>query len=208
MALSDFDTPKLWRDDLDQRWPERLAMKDVIKRFLVEHCDNLLNPMVLELGIGDGELLTDLVERLPLVQLTAMDINQVLLDYCKASLSNGGVVHERATFIKQDLSQAWSKGHEGTFDTVYSFQSIHDFGGRDALISTYQNIAAVLKPGGVLVNADFVVPLPQDKQANPRRFPVEEHLQILNTCGFEKATVIHEAGLLGCVVATLPSSAA
>lgn len=203
MALSDFDTPKLWRDDLDQRWPERLAMKDVIKRLLIEHCDNLSNPMMLELGIGDGELLLDLVRLMPQAQLTAMDVNQVLIDYCKASLSSGSIAHDRTSFIKQDLSQAWSEGHENTFDSVYSFQSIHDFGGREALVATYANIAAVLKPGGILINADFVVPLPHDTQAQPRRFPVEDHLRVLRDCGFEQAAVIHEAGLLGCMMATL-----
>jgi SAM-dependent methyltransferase len=207
LAVSDFETPKLWRHDLDHRWPERLEMKAVVKRLLVEHNVSVSNPVMLELGIGDGELLTELLKLIPHAQLAAMDVSQTLLDYCKEIVVEEGSASDRAIFIKQDLSQSWSSGHEGTFSSVYSLQSIHDFGGRDALVSTYTNIASVLKPGGMLINADFVVPLPHDTQAEPRRFPVADHLQILRDCGFEQAKVIRQEGLLGCMMATKPALA-
>ena len=200
MAVSDFETPALWRQDLDDRWPERIVMKGFLKRFLVQHFSVKTNPGILELGIGDGELLLDLIDLLPEAQLVAMDINQALLDYCSERVVTGRVLP-----VYKDLTHSWSGGYENTFDAVYSLQSIHDFGGREALKSTYSEIALALKPGGALINADFVVPLPQDKLANPRRFPVEEHLQILNECGFQKATVLHEEGLLGCLAATKPN---
>ncbi|MFT6434133.1 MAG: hypothetical protein ACJAVI_002181, partial [Candidatus Azotimanducaceae bacterium] len=68
MAVSDFETPKLWRHDLDHRWPERLEMKAVVKRLLVEHNVSVSNPVMLELGIGDGELLTELLKLIPHAQ--------------------------------------------------------------------------------------------------------------------------------------------
>jgi cyclopropane fatty-acyl-phospholipid synthase-like methyltransferase len=200
LAVSDFATPALWRQDLDERWPERMVMKGFLKRFLVQHCSEKTNPGILELGIGDGELLLALVDLLPEAQLVAMDINQTLLDHCSERVATG-----RFLPVCNDLTHSWSGGYENTFDAVYSLQSIHDFGGREALKSTYTEIASALKPGGALINADFVVPLPQDKLAIPRRFPVEEHLQILNECGFQQTTVLHTEGLLGCLTANKPN---
>lgn len=196
LAVSDFATPVLWRQDLDERWPERLVMKQLIKRLLVEHCAAKIHPKILELGIGDGEMLLALIDLLPDAQLVAMDINQTLLDHCRARVAT-----ERLSPVYKDLTHAWSNGYENTFDAIYSVQSIHDFGGRDALKSTYTEIAAALKPGGTLINADFVVPLPQDNVASPRRFPASEHQQILYDIGFQHISVRHEEGLLGCLTA-------
>lgn len=174
-------------------------MKGLLKRFLVQRFSDKTNPGILELGIGDGELLLDLIDLLPEAQLVAMDINQTLLDYCSERVAAGRILP-----VCKDLTHFWSAGYENTFDAVYSLQSIHDFGGREALKSTYTEIASALKPGGAVINADFVVPLPQDQLADPRRFPVEEHLQILTECGFQQATVLHKEGLLGCLTGTKP----
>ena len=172
-------------------------MKRYLKKCLVNHLAGTQGPQVLELGIGDGEILSELPGLLPGVQLSAMDVNQTLIDYCRDRIAPN-----QASFYCQDLSNPWSEDHRNSFDAVYSLQSFHDFGGLEALRSTYEEIALVLKPGGVLINADFVVPLPQDKQAAPRRFPVEMHLQLLKDCGFEQSRVIHEEGLLGCISAS------
>ncbi|NKB98847.1 MAG: methyltransferase domain-containing protein [Pseudomonadales bacterium] len=200
MALSDFATPELWRKDLDARWPERLVMKRLLRGHLIERLSENPNARVLELGIGDGELLMALNESLPQLQLIAMDINQTLLDRCNELMSE-----RNFSPICTDLSRPWSEGYENSFSAVYSLQSVHDFGGREALTSTYQEIASVLEPGGIVLNADFVVPFPQDKDDSPRRFPVETHLQILRECGFTQATVLHKEGLLGLITAKNPN---
>ena len=200
MAVSDFETPLLWRQDLDERWPERLVMKGLLKHFLLQHFSDQTNPKILELGIGDGELLVDLIDLLPEAQMVAMDVNQTLLDHCSKRVPTGHILP-----VCKDLTHSWSEGYENTFDAVYSLQSIHDFGGRESLKFTYTEIASALKPGGALLNADFVVPLLQDKRAIPRRFPVEEHLQVLGECGFQQTTVLRKEGLLGCVTAIKPN---
>ena len=198
MALSDFETPELWREDLDRRWPERLVMKRALIKFIVDRLANHAKPRILELGIGDGEVMLALGKQLPRAEFVAMDLNKTLLGYCEERMSS-----ERLATHCRDLAQTWSTGFERNFDMVYSFQSVHDFGGREALTSTYEQIATVLDEKGTVVNADFVVPFPQDKNHAPRRFPVEEHLQILNERGFESSAVIHREGLLACMTGSL-----
>lgn len=199
MAVSDFENPDLWRQDLDKRWPERMVMKDHLLRYLSVELADRANPVLLELGIGDGELLAALLERLPEAHFVAMDNNRTLLDYCNVRLRT-----ERVSAAFQDLTSSWAEPYAGTFDAVYTLQSIHDLGDATMLNSTYKETLMALKPGGVMINADFVVPLPQDMNAVQRRFPVAEHLRVLKACGFQKCFSVHEEGLLGCVVATKP----
>jgi len=199
MAVSDFRTPELWRKDLDQRWPERIAFKQIIRDKLVERLQGKSDTQILELGLGDGELLAELAASLTRSKMVAMDINQSLLTYCQSRLSAFHI-----SFVSQDLCVPWASGNENHFDAVYSLQSIHDFGGLDALTQTYQQIAQVLKPGGLVLNADFILPMPQDDPAAPRRFPVEVHTQLLTDCGFENIRILHQEGLLGCLMANLP----
>lgn len=199
LAVQDFETPVLWRQDLDARWPERLVMKEHLLKLLNQTLSSASSPEILELGVGDGELLSALLGLLPDAHLVAMDNNQTLLDHCIAQTDS-----PRVSTVLQDLTSPWAGPHAGAFDAVYTLQSLHDLGDLRVLRSTYSEIATVLKPGGVLVNADFVVPLPQDVGAAPRRFPVSEHLRILKALGFHQCGIVHEQGLLGCVVATQP----
>lgn len=200
LALSEFATPQLWRADLDARWPERLAMKTQLVKYLCDHLSEKSSSQVLELGIGDGELLLRLSKSLPELDLVAMDINQALLDHCSALMAD-----RKFSPIRTDLSVSWSQGYENCFAAVYSLQSIHDFGGLAALTATYREMFLALAPGGIGVNADFVLPLPQDKADSPRRFPVETHLKILHACGFSKASARHQEGLLGLITAEKPN---
>ena len=62
MPLEDFSTPTEWVRDLDRRWPERVPMKRHIIEVLSRHINKVSgSPKVLELGIGDGEVLEALL---------------------------------------------------------------------------------------------------------------------------------------------------
>ena len=73
MPLNDFDTPTAWRIDLDERWPERLAIKQAVLDRLSQHVaerESAKRPLrVLELGVGDTEMLgKDATEMLATLQ--------------------------------------------------------------------------------------------------------------------------------------------
>ena len=176
-----------------------MVIKRILKNSLVEELADHPSLQILELGIGDGELLAELYDALTQSQVVAMDMNRSLLSHCQFHLPG-----DRITFVPQDLSLPWSAGYEARFDAVYFLQSIHDFGGREALILTYSEAARVLKPGGILLNADFIGPMSHDDPAAQRRFPADVHIEIMNTCGFESADLLQQEGLLGCMMGILP----
>lgn len=197
LALSDFDNPRLWREDLDNRWPERTLTKQVLLDHLFDSLTGLSNPILLELGIGDGELMSTLIEKLPTATLVAMDLNQTLIDHCATQLPK-----QRVSFRRTDLSEPWATGMEANFDAIYSLQSLHDFGGIAVLRATYAEMAKALKPGGIAINADFVEQMPHDDPKNPCRFETAVHIEILNDCGFENAKVLSAESMLACITAT------
>ena len=77
----------------------------------------------------------------------------------------------------------WTRGL-GPFDAVFTFQTLHDLGGVDALEVVYRQVHGLLAPGGILVNADFVVPFEKDDPERPRRLPVETHENLLSSLVF------------------------
>ena len=202
MPLDDFETPAAWRQDLDSRWPERLEMKAVVLTALRGHLTGFSRPAkVLELGVGDGELLQQVATSEPTAHLAAADINPRLLAYSRDRMDDN-----RVEFVEQDLRQSWSADLREDWDLVYTLQSLHDLGGRDALTDVYAKIAQSIAPGGMLLNADFVVPMPHDDPAAPRRFPADVHVEILHGCGFIDAKPIAQFGQLGCIAARWPGA--
>lgn len=199
MPLEDFASPTEWIQDLDVRWPERTLMKASLLETAIDHISALDHPpRILELGIGDGELLEALSLVCPHAQLVGVDINPALLTSGSKRLSGFSAV----TFAQQDLRERqWAPIIGKDFDLIFSLQSFHDLGGRSALQAVYDRSIARLRPGGLLLNADFVEPMPQDNPAQPRRFPFREHVAILQRLDVRAVELAHQYGKLGCIAA-------
>ena len=198
MPLEDFDTPTDWIRDLDQRWPERVTLKTYVVGELCRHLAAAPGtPRVLELGIGDGDLMFRLHEQFPSAEFVGADIKPALLDFVRSRFDSSAHV----TFIEQDLSaDDWSAVGNG-FDVIYSLQSFHDLGGKEALANSYRQCLDRLAPNGIVMNTDFVEPMPQDDPQKPRRFPVEVHVETLTNLGFQDAEMLKQLGQLACLSA-------
>ncbi len=230
MALSDFTGPDYidaWTADLDRRWPERAAMVDCVVRTLVEWQDERRVKdlrqagshekkrqtviRLLELGIGAGGLAEAVLDALAgasgegspdAVEYTGIDIEPALVSHGKERLMVAG--HHDAHLIQADLKDGnWICGN-GPFDAVYSLQTFHDLGGVEALETVYRRIHGLLAPGGVLVNADFVVPFEKDDPERPRRLPVETHKNLLSSLGYVDFKCELRLGKIACMAARRP----
>lgn len=157
----------------------------------------------LELGVGNGDLATSVLERLqPAVDDLAYvgaDINDELmsaaLDRLRQAVPECAV---RACLV--DLNDPAMLGHLASVNVIFSLQSLHDLDGYQALSTVYETLFQLLSPGGLLVNADFIVPFPQDDPDRPRRFPVEVHQDLLARLGFTHFTS-QVSGKLACMTA-------
>ena len=172
---------------------------------------------VLELGVGAAELARFVLDALAdaqtgdsqtvagspdSVEYTGIDIEPALVLHGKELLETAG--HRDIRLVRADLKDdAWPRGL-GPFDAVFSLQTLHDLGGIAALEATYQRIFQLLAPGGILVNADFVVPFEKDDPAQPRRLPVETHKDLLSNLGFIDFRCKTQQGKMACISARWP----
>jgi tRNA (cmo5U34)-methyltransferase len=139
---------------------------------------------MLELGIGTGETARRVLAVHPKARLTSIDSSAEMLE------------RARSEFPEADLSVARLEDAlpEGPFDLVYSALAVHHLDGpgkRDL----FRRVAAVLRPGGVFVLADVIVPEdPEDQQTPideeydlPDR--LDDQLAWLREAGFEPMPV-------------------
>ncbi len=231
MALSDFtgtDYIAAWTADLDERWPERAAMTECVVRALAEWRDMRCVDVdrvgrnqkgrygnhdhaviqVLELGVGAAGLARSVLDVLAdasgvgtptTVEYTGIEIEPALVLHGKELLETAG--HRDIRLVRADLKDdAWT-ADIGLFDTVFSLQTLHDLGGIGALEAIYRQTHGLLTPGGILVNADFVVPFEKDDPDRPRRLPVETHRDLLSGLGYVDFRCELQQGKMACMSA-------
>src|SRR5712691_2675869 len=135
---------------------------------------------ILELGIGTGETARRVLARHPGARLVAIDSSPAMLD------------RARSAFPEADLQLARLEDPlpKGPFDLVYSALVVHHLDGA-AKRDLFGRVADVLRPEGVFVLADVVVPdNPEDMQIPinwemdlPDR--VDDQLEWLRDAGFD-----------------------
>ncbi|SNS95950.1 Methyltransferase domain-containing protein [Asanoa hainanensis] len=108
-------------------------------------------PRVLDLAGGTGSISLRTLRRFPRGTTTLVDIDPVLLTIARASLD------DRTAIVTTDLRDpAWTGAlpHDG-YDAVLSATALHWLD-EDRLAALYGEIAHVLRPGGVVINADHM----------------------------------------------------
>jgi len=211
MALSDFKGLNYitdWSSDLDRRWPERIDIFPTIVQAIFAQCQNpnRENIHLLELGPGAGclakAILSLLTSHLDSVSYLGIDINPELTAYTQKQLSRLG--YPNISLKTTDLNNNFWPRDLDSFDIVYTFQTLHDLGGYEALKSVYEKLFALIRPGGLLLNTDFVIPFTNDNLKKPKRFPVERHQQLLESIGFIEFECQARVGKLACITALRP----
>jgi trans-aconitate methyltransferase len=107
----------------------------------------------LDICCGPGAITRCLLEAFPEAEIVAADMDPWLLELGRNSMPDPS----RVTWIQADLStRDWISGLEpASFDGAFSATAIHWFR-PPGLLQLYGNLATLLKPGGVLVNADHL----------------------------------------------------
>ncbi|MFJ5726879.1 class I SAM-dependent methyltransferase [Streptomyces paradoxus] len=119
-------------------------------------CDLLAripDPHVLDLCCGEGRLSEEYLRRTPEGRVTLLDGSQEMLDLAAGRVAPLG---DRHTLLRADIEDRdWRTGT--TYGAVVTSLAVHhlDGAGKRAL---YDDIHAMLAPGGVFVMADLVEP--------------------------------------------------
>ncbi|WP_030613505.1 class I SAM-dependent methyltransferase [Streptomyces sclerotialus] len=149
-----------------ERWVERWERQqqryaiDREERFtvvadVVEHVlAGRPRPVVADLGCGPGSLAARLAGRLPYADVVAVDSDPLLLELGRTHHAHA------ARFVRAALGEPGWTGAlalPGPLDAAVSTTALHCLS-EDALRRTYEDLAALLRPGGVLVNSDMLHP--------------------------------------------------
>jgi ubiquinone/menaquinone biosynthesis C-methylase UbiE len=189
----EFDTPNEiedWTQSLDQRWPERLSIKDHLVKQIKKHTPQPTS--LVELCSGDGSFARKIQLQLPGIHYIGLDASQSLTQYANTRASQ----HQQ--FFRADLNQSsWQDLLPDSVACILALQSYHDVGGPEAIAEVYQRSYARLRPGGLWLMADFIIPEGETSE-QPGRLPLSWHVQTLTGIGFSQVRSCFSKGLLRC----------
>ena len=148
--------------DLLARWDvqqtayiqDRDRVYDVMFEVLTHLCP-AEDLVALDLACGPGAISGRLLRRLPKARSVAVDVDPVLLAIGEGAL---GDMDGRLRWVRADLrAPDWpdALGADGTFDAVLSSTALHWLDPA-TLVATYRRVHGLLRPGGVLINADYL----------------------------------------------------
>lgn len=128
---------------------ERFA---VIGDVVARAAGDMAAPVVLDIGCGPGSLVSRLSHRLPHAVLLGVDVDPLLLALGRARYG------QRIHFIDADVTAAgWTHALSPVqmIDAAVSTTALH-WVPPEHLANLYADLAALLRPGGVLVNGDHL----------------------------------------------------
>ncbi|WP_030411374.1 class I SAM-dependent methyltransferase [Streptomyces sp. NRRL S-1448] len=157
MGLS-MGTAELWVDRWERQ--QRRYAIDREERFtviadVVEHVtEGQDRPLIVDLGCGPGSLAACLADRLPHAEVVAVDMDPVLLELARTHHASAARYVD--TVIGED---GWTEALalDRPLDAAVSTTALHYFP-QDTLRQTYTQLAALLRPGGALINGDHLPP--------------------------------------------------
>ncbi|MDT0341636.1 class I SAM-dependent methyltransferase [Streptomyces litchfieldiae] len=144
-----------WQDSWDrqQEWylPDReerfRVMLDVVEAVVGD------KPRVLDLACGTGSISARVLRRFPGAASTGVDLDPALLTIARGSFAN----EERVSFVTADLTDPdWPAAlpHD-SYDAVLTATALHWLRG-EPLRALYGQLAGLVRPGGVFLNADHM----------------------------------------------------
>ncbi len=142
------------------RWISTDATRDAQRRPLLQRVASLIpnDPAgrikVLDVGAGYGSLGAVVLERFPSARLVCQDFSESMFAHARDRLAWAA---DRVSYAKSDLMQpAWTKDLGAPFDAIVSAIAIHNVRSPERIHAIYEEIAALLSPGGCFINCDLV----------------------------------------------------
>jgi SAM-dependent methyltransferase len=142
-----------WQESWDRQQEAYLPDREERFKALLDTVEAVTGPAprVLDLAGGTGSISLRVLRRFPRATTTLVDVDPVLLAIARESLD------ERTAVVPADLrTPGWAAAlpHDA-YDAVLTATALHWIAA-DRLAALYREIRAVLRPGGVFVNADHM----------------------------------------------------
>jgi SAM-dependent methyltransferase len=180
-----------WAREANERRPERYEVFGLVAQVLDELGRSQLR--VLELGSGPGFLAHELLKRCAIASYCALDFSPHMHDLARTRLAEFG---DRVVFIEGDIRQPLA--FDTSFDAVLAMQAVHELRDTSLVPSLYGNIGGLLAPHGVFVLCDHAS---DGESRRSHLLTLEEHVEILQRCGFHTVDVLRPDPDLALVTA-------
>lgn len=146
-----------WLDSWNRQQERHVQYRDDMIQLAFECMERLhaAPGRMLDLACGPGTISGRAIERFPTADITAVDLDPVLLAIGR------NVLGDRVRWVEGDLrSDTWHHNLDGPFDAVCTATAVHWLDGPQtrAMLS---GLATLVRPGGVFVNYD-TLPLSLD----------------------------------------------
>lgn len=155
-------------------------------------------PHVVELACGPGLLAEFLLGNHRAMTYEGLDFSAPMLAMAEERLEP---FRDRVSLNVVDLREdAWTDSVGRAPQAVISTQALHDVGGTEEHAAIYRASAALLAPGGLLLNADFV----DRPGAGRRRIGLARHLEMMTAAGLRGTKATLDLGPYACMVGFAP----
>lgn len=198
MLLQDVPSPiDLTRMDDAREWAEQAMLKRPWRtEFFVEFArvlDEGEAQQVLELGSGPGFLARHLLEALPQIQYTALDVSAAMHALAAERL---GELQTRVSFVERSFREpAWVEGL-GRFDHVVTIQAVHELRHKRYTAMLHEQVRGLLAPGGRYLVCDHFAG-PGGMKNDQLYMSIDEQREALQRAGFARVEpVLLKRGLM------------
>lgn len=143
-----------WERQQERYAVEREERFTVVADVVEQIAGHRERPLVADLGSGPGSLSARVAARLPHAEVLAVDIDPLLLSLGRARRP------QIARWVETLIGRpGWidALGLDRPLDAVVSSTALH-YPPPETLLGIYRDLAGVMRPGAVLVNADHLVP--------------------------------------------------
>jgi len=127
---------------------DRIPHRKEGERVLLEHLPDTVN-RVLDIGTGDGRLLSMILAGQPKAAGVGLDFSPVMLERARSQFAGNKNVQIVETNLDEHLPKL------GTFDTIVSSFAIHHCA-HQRKRSLYEEVYEMLNPGGIFCNLEHV----------------------------------------------------
>jgi len=172
---------------------DRPGRKEMFRLFLDQlRSLSRSNATVLELGSGPGFLADFLLNELPHLKLTLLDISAAMHELARARL---GSRVEAVHFVESSFKEHGWSDSLGSFDAVVTNQAIHELRHKQYASALHSEVAGLLKAGGSYLVCDHYFG-DGGMQNEHLYMTIEEHRQALRDAGFRNVELLGQSGTL------------
>lgn len=155
-----------WQDSWDRQQEWYMPDREERFRVMLDMVEALVGPAprVLDLACGTGSITDRVLKRFPEATSTGVDLDPALLTIAEGHFAGD----ERVTFVTADLKDPnWRAAlpHD-TYDAVLTATALHWLPSGDLAV-LYGQLAPLLAPGGVFMNADHMPTRPPRASTPP-----------------------------------------